>query len=608
MSYGSLSECIRDLERNGHLVRIRESVSPYLEMAEIHRRVSEAGGPAILYERVEGCRFPAVSNLFGTMERCRFIFRHTLDRTRRLLALKACPQTAFRSPISTISALLHTPHALPRRVKNGPVLAERITIGDLPPIVSWPRDGGPFITLPQVYSEAPDRPGILHSNLGMYRIQLAGNEYGQDEIGLHYQIHRGIGVHHAAALACGKPLKVSIFVGGPPAHTLAAVLPLPEGLPEVLFAGLMAGRRFRYAVRNGHVISADADFCILGTVHPDETRPEGPFGDHLGYYSLIHPFPFIRVQAVYCRKDAVWPFTVVGRPPQEDTSFGKLIHELVAPLVPREIPGLKAIHAVDAAGVHPLLLAIGSERYVPYQKRRPMELLTTANALLGFGQCSLAKYLLIVAGEDAPGLDIQDIPAFFRHLLERIDWRRDLHFQTSTTMDTLDYTGTGLNEGSKVVMAAAGEKKRVLEREIPAGLTLPEGYGTAVSPIPGILVIQGPPFQDYESENTRIGRLAYHLTPERLPGFPLVVIVDDANFCASSFKNFLWVTFTRSDPARDIHGVDPFIEAKHWGCRGSLIIDARAKPHHSPALVEDPAITRRVERLAATGGPLHGII
>src|SRR5439155_1263669 len=162
------------------------------------------------------------------------------------------------------------------------------------------------------------------SNLGMYRVQLSGGEYEPDrEVGLHYQIHRGIGVHHAAALRQGVPFRVNLFVGGPPALTLAAVMPLPEGMPELAFAGALGGRRVRLACPQGRErlpVFADADFCIVGTVDPERLLPEGPFGDHLGYYSLAHPFPVLNVERVYHRDGAIWPFTVVGRPPQEDTS------------------------------------------------------------------------------------------------------------------------------------------------------------------------------------------------------------------------------------------------------------------------------------------------
>ena len=245
--------------------------------------------------------------------------------------------------------------------------------------------------------------------------------------------------------------------------TLAAVMPLPEGMTELAFAGVLAGHRIPMICRRTAdpaaplPIYAEADFCISGHIDPERKLPEGPFGDHLGYYSLAHDFPVFHVEHVYHRDGAIWPFTVVGRPPQEDTIFGELIHELTGPVIPQVIPGVQAVHAVDAAGVHPLLLAIGSERYMPYEAlRQPQELLTLANALLGQGQLSLAKYLWIVARDDDPQLDVHDIPAFFRHVLERVDWRRDLHFQTCTTIDTLDYSGSGLNEGSKVVIAAVG--------------------------------------------------------------------------------------------------------------------------------------------------------
>jgi 4-hydroxy-3-polyprenylbenzoate decarboxylase len=304
---------------------------------------------------------------------------------------------------------------------------------------------------------------------------------------------------------------------------------------------------------------------------------------------------------------------VVGRPPQEDTMFGKLIHEITGPVIPKAIPGVRAVHAVDAAGVHPLLLAVGSERYTPYdERRRPMELLTLANALLGHGQLSLAKYLLIVAGEDNPGLDVNHVPDFLRHVLERVDWRRDLHFQTCTTIDTLDYSGDGLHQGSKVVIAAAGPPRRTLPVGMDSRIKMPAdpGFQHARVFLPGILIVAGP---RYEADSTGRDRAverfcaAYH-RQDAINGFPLVVVVDDSDQAARSLGNFLWVTFTRSNPAADVYGIESFIADKHWGCFGSLVIDARIKPHHAPPLVEDPEVTRRVNSLAAAGGPLDGII
>jgi len=603
---------VADLERTGALVRIDAELSAELEVGAVQRRVYQAGGPALLFTRVTGSSFPMLGNLFGTLERTRYIFRDTLKAVETLVQLKLDPKYLLRDPASLFSALPGALHLLPRKVSRAPALAHRISLDRLPQLKSWPDDGGAFITLPQVYSESVRRPGVRHSNLGMYRVQISGNSYAPDEAGIHYQIHRGIGFHHAEALEDGRPFRVNVFVGGAPAMTVAAVMPLPEGMPELSFAGLLAGHRIDMANVPGHLpVPAEADFCIVGTIDPTRTLPEGPFGDHLGYYSLRHDFPVLKVEGVYHRPGAIWPFTTVGRPPQEDTSFGAFIHELTGPLIPSVIPGVQAVHAVDAAGVHPLLLALGSERYVPYAKRTtPQELLTLSNAILGQGQLSLAKYLMIACHEDAPGLDVHDVAAFLRHVLERIDLKRDLHFQTATTMDTLDYTGGALNSGSKVVFAAVGEKRRALGTELPADLRLPDGFGEPRLCLPGVLAVQGAPCSGGASDgDAEMEKLCRALQGVRgLERFPLVVVVDDSAFTAQSLNNFLWVTFTRSDPASDIYGAGASMVRKKWGCAGPLVIDARVKPHHAPPLVDDPAAERRVDELGAPGGPLHGII
>ncbi|MDC0716880.1 UbiD family decarboxylase [Nannocystis bainbridge] len=608
-AYRSLRACVTDLERHGHLARVDVEVDPNLEAAEIQRRVFAAGGPALLFTRVKGSGFPMVSNLFGTAARTQFIFRDTLAQVKQLVALRGDPGAVMRRPWRYLGLLRTGWHARPKFVGSGPVMAREIRISDLPQQVSWPRDGGPFITLPQVYSEDPDKPGWMKSNLGMYRVQLGGNRYAQDrQIGLHYQIHRGIGVHHAAAIRKGEPLRVNIFVGGPPAMALAAVMPLPEGLPELAFAGALAGRRVRMVQRPGALpFAGEADFVICGTVDPELRLPEGPFGDHLGYYSLTHDFPVLRVDKVYAREDAIWPFTVVGRPPQEDTQFGAIIHEITGPAIPAVIPGVQAVHAVDAAGVHPLLLALGSERYTPYAPRdRPAELLTQASAILGQGQMSLAKVLIIAAADDAPNLDLHDVTGFFGHVLERVDWRRDLHFHTETTIDTLDYSGGGLNVGSKVVIAAVGAPRRALATEVPAELRLPAGFSDPRVCMPGVLAVTSP--ECTVPGDGALQRFCAALAPnDPMAGFPLVVLVDDSEFAARTLNNFLWATFTRMNPAVDIDGVAARTVHKHWGCEGALVIDARRKPHHAPQLIEDPAVTRRVLEWAAPSGPLHGL-
>lgn len=605
MGYRHLQACVNDLERTGQLIRIATEVDPNLEAGAIQRRVFEAGGPALLFTNVKGCSFPMLANLFGTRERARYLFRDTLQAVRMLIDLKLDPVQLLRRPLR----FRKLPPALwrlrPKPVTSGPVMMHQAKMTELPMLRTWPQDGGAYITLPQVYTEHVEQPGFARSNLGMYRVQISGGAYQADEeIGIHYQTHRGIGIHHEAALRAGRPLRVNIFVGGAPAMTLAAVMPLPEGMTELAFAGVLGGRRIPMIARDGRLpIYAEADFCISGTMVPDKLLPEGPFGDHLGYYSLRHDFPVMKVERVTHRSNAIWPFTTVGRPPQEDTVFGELVHELTGPLIPDVLPGVHQVHAVDAAGVHPLLLAIGSERYTPYRAiDRPQELLTQANAILGQGPLALSKYLLIANRFDDPELDTHQVADFLQHILERVDWTRDLHFQTETTIDTLDYSGRQLNQGSKLVIAAAGSRRRALPTTFSSALSLADGFMNPRICLPGVIAITA-------RHEVSIESFCFAMRHQKaiLP-FPLIVIVDDSEFVARNLTNFLWVTFTRSDPARDIYGVDAFTENKHWGCRGPLVIDARTKAHHAPPLEADPEIEKRVDAHGAPGGPLHGII
>jgi 4-hydroxy-3-polyprenylbenzoate decarboxylase len=449
----------------------------------------------------------------------------------------------------------------------------------------------------------------MKSNIGMYRIQLNGNDYETDkEIGLHYQLHRGIGNHHQMYNNSEEDFKCSVFIGGPPSHAFSAIMPLPENLSEVTFAGLLGGRAFRYHFDEfGFLLSSDADFVITGTIVRDETKPEGPFGDHLGYYSLAHQFPYMKVSNVYHKKDPIWHFSVVGRPPQEDSSFGYLIHQLVKELTGGEFPGLNSIHAVDAAGVHPLLLAVGQERYMPFRDRKPEEILTIANRIIGSGQTSLAKYLIIAAQDDDLSLDAHHIEDMFDHVLSRVDWRRDLHFQTNTTIDTLDYSGDGWNTGSKLVIACRGEKLRNLGTELP-GISSNDTIKNCKIARPGILAIQINKWVSYDKAQREVNDLANFLKTWNLKEFPLIVLCDDADFLGETLNNFLWVTFTRSNPSHDVYGIDSSYQNKHWGCKGSLIIDARLKKHHAPELVIDQAVSKKVDQLFRKGGELYGVV
>lgn len=616
--YKTLEQALLDLEKAGMLKRVHQEVDPNLEMAEIARQVFEAHGPALLFEKVKGSPFRAACNIFGTEERLQYLFRKSMKSTQTAVLFKSNPVEFFKhpNPLKLLTAAKAGICALPRKSGSIKIFRE-CSLQDLPQLKSWPMDGGAFVTLPQVATRPGEKASVLTTNVGMYRIQMSGNNYQQGkECGLHYQIKRDIARHHRKAIEEGRPLKVSVFIGGPPSHTVAAVMPMPENLSELVFAGMLGGRRFNYFIHKGYLVSKDADFCILGEVGP-ELKPEGPFGDHIGYYSDKHNFPYMRIEKVLCKKNAIYPFTVVGRPPQEDTLFGSFIHQVTKPMVPASIPGLHAVHAVDPAGVHPLCLALASERFLPYAKpedREPMEILKTANALLGFNQASLSKYLMIAAKEDekesGKPIDVNDVPGFFAHMLERMDFSRDLHFQTSTTIDTLDYSGSSLNHGSKLVMAAAGIKRRELRCDVTdlQSLQLPEAFQNGNEtpkvyiPMAGVLVIEGPAY-DATNRQELMKQLAEALACWKYrENYPLVSLIDSKPILDSSLKgnnlnDFLWLTFTRSDPAQDIFGYKEQMVNKHWATEVPLIIDARVKPHHQKELVLPIEIKERASRI-----------
>jgi len=395
-------------------------------------------------------------------------------------------------------------------------------------------------------------------------------------------------------------------------------------MSEMNFAGVLAGKRFGYTYVDGFCVSTDADFVITGEVFPGENKPEGPFGDHLGYYSLQHPFPVMKVHKVYARKNAIWAFTVVGRPPQEDTSFGQLIHHITGSAVSNEIPGLKEVHAVDAAGVHPLLLAIGSERYTPFlENKKPAEILTIANHILGTGQLSLAKFIWITAeakkskgielkdnnAEDnqATGisgtefatnkLDVNNVPAFLQYMLSRMDFSNDLHFYTHTTMDTLDYSGDGLNSGSKLVLAAYGDVRRKLATSIPEKITALQANANLI--MPGVIAVNAATSSICSIQEKLKGQGEALLEQD---GIAMIIITEDATWMAADFNNFIWAAFTRTNPAKDIDGVGSYINNKHWGCKGPLIFDATIKKHHAPAVVKDNEVEKKVTAILSKYG------
>ena len=573
----NLAQLVELLARERELAFVEAEVDARLELAEIHRRAIAAGGPALLFRRVRGSEFPVVTNLFGSERRVELAFG---PRPEQLIAEVArLPEELMppslgglwkkRGLFGTLSkvGLAHGSKSAVAEVVERPPRLSR-----LPALQTWPRDGGRFLTLPLVYTEHPETGG---HNLGMYRVQL----YSDSETGLHMQIHKGGGFHLAAAEALGRALPVNIALGGPPAAILAAIAPLPENVPELLLASLVLGERLRLGANPAGPLPllADAEFTLVGEVRPGERRPEGPFGDHYGYYSETHDYPLFRCQALLHKRGAIFPATVVGKPRQEDFYLGDYLQRLLAPLFPIVMPSVRDLWSYGETGYHSLSAAVVRERY----KREAM---VSAFRLLGEGQLSLTKFLLLT---DRP-VDLRDFRATLAHVLARADLRTDLFVFANVSMDSLDYAGPRINEGSKGVLLGLGDPIR----ELPASFAgaLPAGFGPALAFCPGALVVEGPPHASEPDAGLRLAQAS------ALDGWPLVVLSDDAARTAKSALNFLWATFTRFDPAADLRARAVRLVANHASFEPPLVLDARMKASYPVELFCDEPTASLVDR------------
>ncbi|MBE3562623.1 MAG: UbiD family decarboxylase [Hydrogenibacillus schlegelii] len=581
--HANLRSFLQALEADGELVRIAAPVDPKLELAEIHRRVVAEGGPALWFERVKGSPYPVVTNLFGTPHRLERAFgRRPEALVRRLVealpALFSPSAKALWNLRDLAGELLFRTGLKMVPPEKAPVAAVRdddFDLTTLPALTSWPEDGGPFLTLPLVYTEHPETKA---GNLGIYRMQI----FGPRTTGMHWQIHKGGGFHHHVAEARGEPLPATVFLGGPPALIVAAVAPLPEGVPELLFASLLLGGRLARTRVDGapHPLVAEAEFALVGEVPPHERAPEGPFGDHYGYYSLVHDFPVFHLKRVFLRKDALFPATVVGKPVQEDYWIGEYLQRLLQPLFPIVMPGVRDLWSYAETGFHALAGAVVRESY-------SREALAHALRILGEGQLTLTKFLLVT---DAP-VDLRDARATFTAVLSRFRPERDLVIFAETAMDTLDYTGRRFNHGSKAILLGTGDPVRTL----PAAYDGPPLPGAAALRVfsPGILVLSGRPYAGAEDWPRRL--LAEAETNEALRAFPLVVLVDDARAAVRDQSAFLWTVFTRFDPAYDLHA-PTIVGHNRLGFALPIVIDARMKPFYPGTVEPDPETKALVDR------------
>ena len=572
-----LRSFLQTLRNENEIVEITADADPYLEIAEIHRRVIDEQGKALLFTNVKGSNFPVATNLFGTVKRIE-------------LAFGKKPQAFVERAVQMVESLIPpTPKKLwgfrdiglaalklgTKSVRHAPVLGSRQTKVDLeaiPFLQLWHEDGGHFNTLPLVYTESPTTG---KHNLGIYRMQ----RYDATSTGMHWQIGKGGGFHYHEAEERNESLPVTVFLGGPPALIISAIAPLPEDVPELMLASLLADGKITTVdnpMAGGHRLIAEAEFALCGHVAPHERRPEGPFGDHYGYYSLIHDYPVFTADSVFHRKDAIFPATVVGKPRQEDFFIGDYLQELLSPLFPVVMPAVRDLWSYGETGFHSLAAAVVKERYA-------REALSAGFRILGEGQLALTKFLLLT---DMPQ-DLRDFKSLFEHILARVEWDRDLFVFSRTSFDTLDYASGKINHGSKAILMGLGEAKRELPREFKGGL--PAGIERAEVFCGGCLVIQGPSYDEEEDLGRRVAASG------ALDSWQIVVLHDNAEVARSADK-FLWATWTRFNPATDISAKTVELKNNQVSYNGPIVIDARMKPWYPKEVEPRDDIVDLVDR------------
>lgn len=573
----STKEFVELLKNESELLIVDSEIDPYLELAELQRQVVARKGPALLFTNVKNTKFSVATNLYGSEKRIELAFgKRPKDLIKNLVHLS---ETLVPPSIGKLWEARNIAFQLLKiglkKCKKPAVLQNKVNPVDLdklPALVSWQLDGGAFITLPLVYTESPMNQ---KGNLGMYRIQL----YDKSTTGMHIQIHRGGGFHYSEAEKLNQGLPCHIYVGGPPAMTLAAVAPLPEEISELLLASLLLGKKLNIT-RNRNIsplpIVSDSDFVLIGEIPPKERRAEGPFGDHYGYYSLQHDYPIFKVKSLYHRKDAIWPATVVGKPPQEDHYIAEYLQELLSPLFPIVMPGVVSVWAYEESGVHSLAACVVKERY-------HKEAFKSALRVLGEGQLSLSKCLFVI---NEP-LDLRDFRKTFVTLLERINTKTDIHIFSNISQDTLDYTGPEVNKGSKMLVLGIGDKRNDLCDEVKSNFK----NTTFKNPIvfcPGALVVSA------QKHRVGDGIPELLLQEETTKDFIFVFIVDDSIQASLNAYEFVWTIFTRFEPAADVYGNYEIIR-NHIAYSSPIVFDCRLKHWYPSVLIPDHNVQKKIE-------------
>ncbi|ANH79072.1 menaquinone biosynthesis decarboxylase [Candidatus Chlamydia sanziniae] len=560
------------LRMQNQLIDVFAPVDPYLELAEIHRRVIENQGPALLFHNVLGSSFPVLTNFFGTQQRLDLLFSRAPDdlitKIAHVLSSKPSISTFWRS-----RNLLRRCLSLGLRKAYGrhfPFISmPSVNLYNLPITTSWPEDGGAFLTLPLVYTESPS---LTTPNLGMYRMQ----RFGHDTLGLHFQIQKGGGMHLYEAEQNKKNLPVTVFLSGNPFLILSAIAPLPENISEFLLCTFLQSSKLVYkkVADHPHPLLYDAEFILIGEAIGGKRRPEGPFGDHFGYYSLQHDFPEFKCKKIYHRKDAIYPATVVGKPYQEDFYIGNKLQSYFAPLFPLIMPGVRTLKSYGEAGFHTLTAAVVKERYW-------RESLAIALRILGEGQLSLTKFLMLTDKH----IHLEKFSEVLEAILERMLPNRDLIVFSETANDTLDYTGPALNKGSKAILMGIGSPQRSLPHKY-RGPHLP-GITNLAPFCRGCLVLET------SKEDLNIEKLLSH---PYLQEWPLIVITNNLKNTLDSEKNFLWHTFTRCAPATDLYARYHNVTMHRPGYSFPFIINALMKTSYPKEVAADEKTIQKVSQ------------
>ena len=455
--FQDLRQFLAFLETRGELVRVREPVDPFLEITEITDRTTKGGGPALLFENVRGSQLPVAINVYGSEQRMAWALgvEHIDEAVARIEAtFKLAPPASFWDKLRMLPRLKQMADQLPRTVKSGPCQEEVVeppSLAHLPILTCWPQDGGPFVTLGAVFTKHPET-GVR--NVGIYRMQKFDNR----TTGMHWQVHKVGAQHYRRAQELGRDVPVAVTIGGPPVLPYAATAPLPEDLDEIVFAGFLTGHGIEMVkCRTVDLeVPAQSEIVIEGYVKPGEMQPEGPFGDHTGYYTPVTDFPVFHVTAVTQRRAPIYHTTIVGRPVQEDGFLGWATERLFLPAIRMALPEVVDMKLPVEACFHNLAI-------VSIRKRYPGHAAKVMHALWGLGQMMFCKCIIVVDHD----VNVQDVGEVVWRVANNIDARRDIVFSEGP-VDQLDHAAPRPLVGAKMgIDATAKWREEGYERDWP---------------------------------------------------------------------------------------------------------------------------------------------